>query len=183
MLGSSRSIPHVAAFDFRGHGESGSAEDYSWARTAEDIKAVVEFLAVGPIHAFGHSMGAASLLLSVRSAPSMFASLFLFEPIVFSGATRSDEQNVMAESARRRRVEFESRADALYRFANKPPFDQIQVGGLAAYVEHGFAQDPDGRVRLKCLPAVEASLFEQGRVSRLEDVEGTTTPTVIAVGH
>ncbi len=173
----------MVAFDFRGHGDSGSAEDYSWGRTAEDIIAVAEFLSVGPVHAFGHSMGGASLLLAERSAPSTFASLFLFEPIVFSSATRSDEQNVMADSARRRRVEFDSRADALYRFANKPPFDQIQVSGLAAYVEHGFAQDPHGRVRLKCLPEVEASLFEQGRVSRLEDVEGTTTPTVIAVGR
>jgi pimeloyl-ACP methyl ester carboxylesterase len=173
----------MVAFDFRGHGESGSSEDYSWDRTAEDINAVAEFLSVGPIHAFGHSMGGAALLLAERNAPSTFASLFLFEPIVFSSATRSDEQNVMAQAARRRRVEFESSADALYRFANKPPFDQIQVSSLAGYVEHGFAEDSHGRVRLKCLPEVEASMFEQGRFSRLEDVEGTTAPTVIAVGY
>jgi pimeloyl-ACP methyl ester carboxylesterase len=173
----------MVAFDFRGHGASGSAGDYRWDRTAEDINAVAEFLSVGPIHAFGHSMGGASLLLAERNAPSTFASLFLFEPIVFSGTIRSDEQNVMAESARRRRVEFESRADALYRFANKPPFVQIQVCSLAAYVDHGFAQGPNGGVRLKCLPEVEASLFEQGRFSKLEDVEATMAPTVIAVGR
>lgn len=173
----------VVAFDFRGHGESGSAEDYSWNRTAEDINAVAEFLSVGPIHAFGHSMGGASLLFAERNVPCTFASLFLFEPIVFSGGTRGDEQNGMAEAARRRRVEFESPADALYRFANKPPFDQIQVSSLAIYVQHGFAEDPHGRVRLKCLPEIEASLFEQGRLSRLEDVDGTAVPTVIAVGY
>jgi pimeloyl-ACP methyl ester carboxylesterase len=175
----------VVAFDFRGHGDSVASPDidYRWDRMAEDVAAIVRHIDVGPIHGFGHSMGGAALLLAERDLPSTFRSLFLFEPIIFPDDVSKHGQNVMGDAARRRRVEFESRAEVLYRYASRPPFNQICAGFLAAYVDNGFAEQPDGRVRLKCLPEVEAQTFENGRDVELTDVQHITTPVVVAVGH
>lgn len=175
----------VVAFDFRGHGDSSASPDidYRWDRMAEDVTAVVRHIDAGPIHGFGHSMGGAALLLAERDNPSTFRSLFLFEPIIFPDEFSKQGQKVMGDAARRRRIEFESRAGLLYRYASRPPFNQIQAGCLAAYVDNGFAEQPDGRVRLKCLPEVEAQTFENGRQVELIDVQHVATPVVIAVGH
>lgn len=175
----------VVALDFRGHGDStGATEiDLRWDRMAEDVVAVTERIGSGPIHGFGHSMGGAALLLAERNVPGLFSSLFLFEPIIFPDDFPTEGQNVMGDAARRRRVEFESRAEVLYRYAGRPPFNQVHAGFLAGYVDNGFAQQPDGRVRLKCLPEVEAQVFENGRDVKLSIVEHLTTPVVVAVGH
>ncbi|MEP7112008.1 MAG: alpha/beta hydrolase [Ilumatobacteraceae bacterium] len=175
----------VVAFDFRGHGDShGSPDiDYGWDRMAEDVAAVTDHLGSGPIHGFGHSMGGAALLLAERNAPSMFRSMFLFEPIVFPDSVSKEGQNVMGIAARRRRSEFDSRHEVLYRYASRPPFNRVHAGFLAAYVENGFAEQPSGHVRLKCLPEVEAQIFENGRQIELGAVQDLTTPIVVAVGH
>ena len=175
----------VVALDFRGHGDStGSPEvDLRWDRMAEDVVAVTERIGSGPIHGFGHSMGGAALLLAERNLPELFTSLFLFEPIILPDDFSTDGQNVMGDAARRRRVEFDSRAEVLYRYAGRPPFNQVHAGFLAAYVDNGFADTPDGRVRLKCLPEVEAQVFENGRDVKLSTVEHLTTPVAVAIGH
>jgi pimeloyl-ACP methyl ester carboxylesterase len=175
----------VVALDFRGHGDStgATAIDLRWDRMAEDVIAVTERIGSGPIHGFGHSMGGAALLLAERNVPGLFSSLFLFEPIIFPDDFSTEGQNVMGDAARRRRVEFESRADVLYRYASRPPFNQVHAGFLAGYVDNGFADQPNGTVRLKCLPEVEAQVFENGRDVKLSTVEHLTTPVVVAVGH
>jgi pimeloyl-ACP methyl ester carboxylesterase len=175
----------VVALDFRGHGDStgATAIDLRWDRMAEDVVAVTERIGSGPIHGFGHSMGGAALLLAERNVPGLFSSLFLFEPIIFPDDFSTEGQNVMGDAARRRRVEFESRAEVLYRYASRPPFNQVRAGFLADYVDNGFVEQPDGRVRLKCLPEVEAQVFENGRDVKLSVIEHLTTPVVVAVGH
>ena len=157
----------VVALDFRGHGDSSRSldTDYRWNRMAEDVIAVTEHIDAGPMCGFGHSMGGAALLMAEMRAPSTFRSLFLFEPIIFPDDFAKLGQNVMAEAARRRRAVFESRPEVLYRYAARSPFNRILAGFLAAYVDNGFAEEPDGRVRLKCPPEVEAMVFENGQAS------------------
>jgi pimeloyl-ACP methyl ester carboxylesterase len=175
----------VVAFDFRGHGDSSGTPDldYGWERMAEDVAAVVEHIGGGRIHGFGHSMGGAALLLAERNSPSTFSSMFLFEPIIFSSEFSTEGQNVMAAQARRRRLEFESRTEVLYRYASRPPFNQVHAGFLAGYVDNGFTVQPDGSVRLKCLPEVEARIFSNGGQVELGAVHHITTPIAVAVGH
>ncbi len=175
----------VVALDFRGHGNSNSRPglDLEWDRMAEDVAAVAERIGDEPIHAFGHSMGGSALLLAERNTPSTFRSLYLFEPIIFPDDFSAISQNVMSEAARRRRPEFGSRAEVLSRYASRPPFNQIRAGFLAAYIDNGFADQPNGNVRLKCLPEVEARVFENGRKLKLNAIEHITTRTVVAVGH
>ena len=45
------------------------------------------------------------------------------------------------------------RDEAYENFAGKPPLDVLDAEVLRAYVDHGFADTPDGTVRLKCAPA------------------------------
>ncbi len=175
----------VVAFDFRGHGDSTRSEnvDLGWDRMAEDVVAVVGHIDSERIHGFGHSMGGGALLLAERSAPGMFDSLFLFEPITFPDDVATDGQNMMGDAARRRRPVFASRPDVLARYASRPPFNRVRAGFLAAYVENGFAEQPDGSVRLKCAPEVEATVFENGRAAKLSEVRHVATPTAVAVGQ
>ncbi len=175
----------VVALDFRGHGSSSRSPDtdYRWSRMAEDVTAVTEHIDAGPVYGFGHSMGGAALLLAEKMAPSTFRSLFLFEPIIFPDDFAKLGQNVMAEAARRRRAEFDSRAEVLYRYASRPPFNRVLAGFLASYIDNGFADQPDGGVRLRCLPEVEAEMFENGRGSDLSAVHDLETPIAVAVGQ
>ena len=78
---------------------------------------------------------------------------------------------------------FDSRAEVLYRYASRSPFNQILAGFLASYIDNGFADQPDGGVQLKCLPDVEAVVFEHGQESELVAVQDLETPIVVAVGH
>jgi len=174
----------VVTFDYRGHGRSttpATTDALAWQRIAHDTAAVRARLGDGPVHAFGHSMGGACLLLAERAQPGSFASLFLFEPIVFPEG-HVDGQNTLAEGARRRRAEFPSRADVLARYATKPPYDGILAGCLADYVEHGFADVDDG-VRLRCDPVVESTVFANGSGSTVAGLDAVAVPTVVAAGR
>ena len=51
-------------------------------------------------------------------------------------------------TARRRRANFPSRADALHRYASRPPLNELRADSLFSYVEHGFRDMTDGTVTL-----------------------------------
>jgi pimeloyl-ACP methyl ester carboxylesterase len=170
----------VWALDFRGHGATakppGAALD--WARYADDALAVAQWLArrAGdgtPLVAFGHSMGGATLLMAAERQPGLFASLVLYEPIVFPPPGSADEALVqagsgppLAEVARRRRRSFESFGAALANYAAKPPMSAFDPAALEAYVRGGLRPvdpaHPDGPVELCCSPETEAATFEGG---------------------
>ncbi len=172
----------IVALDVRSHGESDrpASGDLSWDRTAEDVFAVREHMGAH-VHAFGHSMGASSLLLAEANQPGLFDSLFLFEPIVFGPEIPTEGQNVMASGAKRRRATFATRDEALRRFASRPPFSDILAGFVHDYVEYGFRESPDG-VTLRCVPDDESRLFEGGIQVGLDRVRHVSAPTVVAVG-
>ncbi|MCC8250402.1 alpha/beta hydrolase [Saccharothrix sp. NEAU-S10] len=145
----------AAALDLRGHGGAPPlAEDADWGVFAADVLDAARALAAGPLIGVGHSLGATSLLLAEARAPGTFDLLVCFEPIL---ATRHDP--AFAEAAARRRAVFPSRADALARWSARPPLSGLAPEVLADYVESGLAEEPDGRVRLRCAPEVEAQLF------------------------
>ncbi|MEV1119194.1 alpha/beta hydrolase [Actinosynnema sp. NPDC049800] len=145
----------AAALDLRGHGGAPPlAEDAGWGVFADDVLRAARALGAGPLIGVGHSLGATSLLLAEARAPGTFDLLVCFEPIL---ATRHDP--AFAEAAARRRAVFGSRADALARWSARPPLSRLAPEVLADYVDSGLAEEPDGRVRLRCAPEVEAQLF------------------------
>ncbi len=175
---------HVWALDFRGHGASDSPadSDFAWAGISQDLVACIDAIGVDSILAFGHSLGGAATLLAELDRPGLIRAAYLFEPIVFpQGFLLDRKSNPMTEPARRRREVFDSRADALWRYASKPPLSSMRADALAAYVEHGFIDLPNGTVRLACRGENEARTFE-GEKLNLNHIAELEIPLTVAFG-
>jgi pimeloyl-ACP methyl ester carboxylesterase len=175
----------VLAVDLRGHGDSSAPAnlDFEWHTLGGDVIAVIDAFGCGPVHAFGHSMGGAAVLLGESASPGHLRSAFLYEPIVFPTGFRYESgESPLAEPARRRRATFASRAEALWRFAHRPPLDQMRGDALALYVDHGMEEQPDGSVRLKCEPDSESRVYASEEASQIGVVAGCDLPVTIAVG-
>jgi pimeloyl-ACP methyl ester carboxylesterase len=163
---------HCWALDLRGHGDSGFSADetFNWGHFAQDVLAAALYLrgdgddVTSKVTGFGHSLGGAALVLAAQLDPFAFERLVLYEPALMppGHSTASgfiDEQAMMVAGAKRRRATFSSYADALSNYASKAPMSAFGAAALHAYVQHGFAADPDGSVTLKCQPEVEAASF------------------------
>lgn len=180
-----RSRFHVWALDFRAHGRSTvpASGELAWPGMIDDVLTVVDALGDGPVAAIGHSMGGACLMGAELRRPGTVARAFLFEPIIVpSGFDVPGGPNPMAAAARRRRPGFPSRADALYRYASRPPLGTWRADALHAYVEHGFTELPDGTVALACTPEHEARVFEGSGKPLIRDMGAVSTPVVVAYG-
>lgn len=178
----------VFALDARGHGESTPPADgdFDWSGMADDVAAVAAAIgevAPGPLHAVGHSMGGAAVLLADHRRPGTFTSAYLYEPIVPPAPIPSGPlANPMADAARRRREIFPSRRHALQRYASRPPLGILRADSLHAYVEHGFEDLEDGTVRLRCRGEHEARTFESTGAIHVGLVGDVALPTTVAVG-
>ncbi|MEX0766915.1 MAG: alpha/beta hydrolase [Microthrixaceae bacterium] len=162
------------SIDFRGHGLSGiPAVGMNWAGTAEDLLATIDHFGLEQPFGVGHSMGGAALILAEQMRPGTFSGLWVYEPIIFpSGGTdvpshpgevsNFSDKNPLVASALRRRDCFESRAAAEQNFANKFPLSDLCEASLGAYVTYGFEQLPDGSVKLRCRPEIEADTYRMG---------------------
>jgi pimeloyl-ACP methyl ester carboxylesterase len=172
------------AIDFRGHGDSGRPIDgsFSWAGFGDDVLAVMDELGLTGIPAVGHSKGGAALMLAESTRPGTFTGMWCFEPIVTPPMEAPPQgENPLAAGAARRRPVFDSYDAAIANFASKPPLSSLRPDALEAYVRHGFAEQADGTVRLKCAPEDEAAVYlmagKSGAFSRLGDVR---CPVVVA---
>jgi len=149
----------VVALDFRGHGDSAAPatpDGYSWVGMTDDLEAVVDHLDSDTLHGFGHSMGGATLIEAERRRPGTFASAMVFEPILPPDPFA--EETPLVKAARGRLRTFPSRAEALLRYASKPPLGLFRADVLSDYVTHGFA-DIDEGITLKCTPESESATF------------------------
>ncbi|CAN5235224.1 alpha/beta hydrolase [soil metagenome] len=175
----------VWALDFRAHGDSTTPTggDLTWRGMADDVLTVAEALGGGPVLGVGHSMGGACLLGAERRAPGTVRAAYVFEPIIVpTDFGDGPGGNPLADAARRRRPGFPSRLAALGRYAGRPPLGAFRADALAAYVEHGFADAPDGSVVLKCPPDNEAAVFEATGKPQLADMGAIAVPVMVACG-
>jgi pimeloyl-ACP methyl ester carboxylesterase len=157
----------VVAIDFRAHGDSATPDDieeFNWSGMADDLTAAINHLDARTLHGFGHSMGGAALLETERRLPGTFSSALVFEPIVPAGMFSDTGESPLSRAARGRLRSFPTRAEALQRYASRPPLDLFRADVLSDYVQHGFRDGEDG-VTLKCLPESEANTFTMaGRI-------------------
>lgn len=185
------------SLDFRGHGLSGApdpARGFAWEGFADDVAAVVNGLGLDRPAAVGHSKGGAALLLAEAARPGTFRALWCYEPIVFppgsgpkqaEGASEggSDQESALAAGAARRRARFPSRRAAVENYAAKPPLQALDREALTAYVEHGFGDEADGSVVLRCRPTDEAQVYRMGSEHGAWDVlPAVGCPTTVACG-
>lgn len=182
---------HCWSWDFRGHGDSPTPEGhpFDWERFADDVLAVVDGLGLdGPVPAVGHSKGGASLLLAEARRPGTFSALFCYEPIIFPTdpppGPVDAPHNPLVEVTLRRRSTFPSFEEALANFAMKPPLDVLHPDAVEAYVRHGFREEPDGSVALKCRAEDEAQMYRMGSAhpawGRLPEI---ACPVAVACGE
>jgi pimeloyl-ACP methyl ester carboxylesterase len=157
----------VWAIDQRGHGASGKTAPgglSDWSLFVDDLLTVIDELGGGDWYGFGHSMGGTVLLLGEARRAGTFRALCCYEPAMFVpsvfGAGGDETPVPMGDVARKRRAVFRSREDALENYRAKPPFNGFHPDALAAYVEHGLVDQPDGSVALACRREDEASVFE-----------------------
>lgn len=176
---------HVWAVDFRGHGDSTvpADGDFNWEGAGDDVLAAADAIGADRLEVVGHSMGGGAALLAELKRPGLLRWAYLYEPIVLpaeplTGAPPSP----MADNARRRREVFPSKAEALARYASRPPLDVLRAGALADYVEYGFEDLPDGTVRLKCRGESEARTFEAESKVTVDRITGIDVPVVVAIG-
>jgi pimeloyl-ACP methyl ester carboxylesterase len=154
---------HCWAPDLRGHGDSTPPPDppHDWSGFRHDLLAVVEALGLRGGLAVGHSMGGANLMATEALHPGTFGALWVFEPAVAIGRRDDDpKSNDSIAVAAHRRATFASKEAARDRYGSRPPLDCFTAEALWAYVDHGFRELDDGTVELKCLPAVEAGVFD-----------------------
>jgi len=175
----------VWGLDLRGHGASqiDAEATFDWSDFTHDLLAAVDRIG-DPVQAFGHSMGGATTLLAEAARPGSIRAAWLYEPILFPEGIEPNRNSMMAENAARRRNTFGSRAEALARYAARPPLNLMRADALAAYVEYGFVDEPsepDGTVRLACRPVHEAMTFA-GATITASRVSGVTIPVTVAQG-
>lgn len=176
------------SLDFRGHGLSSApdpARGFEWEGFGDDVATVVDGLGLEPPFGVGHSKGGAALLLAEAARPGTFAALWCYEPIVFPPGARppSGDDNALAASASRRRATFPSRRTAVDNYSGKPPLDALHPDALEAYVAHGFGDEADGTISLRCRPTDEAQVYRMGGSHRgWDDLPAVACPTTIACG-
>lgn len=173
--------------DLRGHGDATPPDngDFAWDGFADDVLAVVARLGITGAPAVGHSKGGAALLLAEQRRPGTFRSLYLYEPVLIPPTVleTSRVDNPLAEGALRRRPVFPSRDAAYANFASKPPLSALDAAALRAYVDHGFEDQPDGTVRLKCAPESESEVYRMGsRHGAFEQLHAVSCPVTVARG-
>ncbi len=156
----------VYALDRRGHGDSHKpvADHYHFRDFAEDVCTAIETLGLCNVYGIGHSAGATDLLLAAKLKPGHFSRLFVMEPTVMDPrAARADGLSDFATGAvqkvLRRQPEFESAEAVFQRYRAAPAFADWTASSLRAYIQHGFAADETGPVRLRCTPGLESAML------------------------
>ena len=180
---------HCFSFDHRGHGDTPAPKDWkvAWTGYGADAAAVGKSLAQpGGIIGVGHSMGGATLLLAAAKNPGLFRGLLLYEPIVKPDDLRmpANRPNALADGAERRKSSFKSFEEAMENYSSKMPMAHFTPEALEAYVRGGFRKGDDGRVHLKCDPALEAENFRHPEVPQLwKKMPDIDIPVWVLSGH
>lgn len=152
------------AFDARGHGRSGKpAPPYHWQELGADIAALAEALGIEGAVGVGHSLGGHSVTLAAALRPEAFSALVLLDPVIRPAADYVGSWN-QSHIVRKRRNQWTSAEEMFQRFENRPPFASWDRRVLRDYCDFALQANGDGFV-LACPPEIEASIYENSRVS------------------
>ena len=130
----------VLAPDLRNHGSSPWGEDCGYQALAGDVIALLEKLALGPVHLMGHSMGGKTAMRLVLDRPDLVSRLTIVDiaPRTYSDRVRVEfsAMNALDLTAIKKRKD----ADALL-----TPL--VADWGMRQFILTNLGQDADGRWR------------------------------------
>lgn len=173
--------------DLRAHGWSSGPTngDFGWDRLALDLLVAIDHLGLehGTVLGVGHSVGAALLLLADIQRPGLLHRSYGYEPVMWRpGEAFGPGENPLIAGAAKRKEIFASRAEAMERFAARPPFSTVRADALLSYVTNAFEDLENGTVRLRCRGADEAATYDGERVSTNDRVTGVHALVTIGKG-
>jgi pimeloyl-ACP methyl ester carboxylesterase len=130
----------VLAPDLRNHGSSPWGDDCSYAALAADVVAMLDRLALGPVHLVGHSMGGKAAMRLVMDRPDLVARLTVVDiaPRAYSDRVRVEfaAMNALDLSAVKSRKDAEEKLTA-----------QVPEWGMRQFILTNLGQDTEGRWR------------------------------------
>ncbi len=176
------------SLDNRGHGDSGKPESgYGWTTFGDDVLAVVDELDLPAPVGIGHSSGAAALVFAESKRPGTFSRLVLMDPVTPQpdiGRYMASSENPMSDQARRRRAVWDSTDQMVERLMERSPLSAWREDFIRAYVTYGTEPMDDGRVELKCPPAIEAQIYQMGgRHDGWDRLAAIEVPTLFLTGE
>lgn len=127
----------VLAPDLRNHGSSPWSEDCSYVVLAGDVIALLDRLALGPVHLVGHSMGGKAAMRLVMERPDLVSRL-----TVVDIAPRAYSDRVRVEFAAMNALDLtmvKSRKDAEEKLA-----EQVPEWGMRQFILTNLGQDAEG---------------------------------------
>lgn len=135
---------HVAALDFRGHGDSDFPEELVPGAFRDDLEALLEHLAAPRAALIGHSLGA-HVAIGHAAAGGSPCALVLIDPARGVSATRRRATRLALSL----RPTYASREEALRRFQFLPGPADVSEALRAAVAAHSVREEPDGRFGFK----------------------------------
>lgn len=158
---------HIMAFDQRGHGNSDSPEGvYSFHLLGEDLAAVMEVLSLHDVHIVGHSAGGFAAIIADSLIPGRISRVVLVETRVCAPPPDLQQR---AERTRMKHVVWESRETMYQAYRDRAAFKDWTEDSFRAFIEGGTRILGDGRAQLKCLPEIEATLYESRDSLNVDD--------------
>ena len=154
----------VLALDQRGHGDTDPSDrGYSFELVGQDVAAVIESLDLRDLKAVGHSSGGLSILIGASLLPGRVEKACLVETRVGERPANAPpgELQERANRTRMKRRVWDSREVMYQAYRARPAFKDWDEEAFHAFVEGGARLLADGRVELKCDPAVEAIFYER----------------------
>ncbi len=174
--------------DVVGHGNAPAPADYvfTWRGAAERL--LLQLRDGGPVDGprfgFGHSGGGSALLWCEILAPGTFDALFLYEPPLrlLRPEEFASSGPDLAESVKRRRNRFETRAQFEAYLRQRSPYRDFSDEALAAYVRSGLRHVGQGGYELACAPEFEAGIYGSRDATLLDRLDEVAIPVVVAQG-
>jgi pimeloyl-ACP methyl ester carboxylesterase len=188
---------HIIASDVRGHGGSELPHTKPirhWNIFADDLKTLVELTMSPPIIAIGHSLGAVTTYIAAATYPRLFSCIILLDPPIFPPRLLQliaamkwlglAGKIPLAKTARRRKKTFQSKREALKRFASgRGIFKSWSQEFVEAYLECGLLEKDAETAILKCDPELEAQIFESIPLDVWKYAEKISCPVLAVRGE
>ncbi|MBW2314176.1 MAG: alpha/beta hydrolase [Deltaproteobacteria bacterium] len=140
---------HVVAFDFRGHGDSDSAETIQPGDFENDLVALLDHLEAPEAALVGHSMGGEVVLRVAASGRAAPRGAVLLD-VARGGSARGHR---LLRRALTFRHAYKTREEAVDRFRFVPKAAHVEEALRHAIASQSVHRDPDGRWSFKADPA------------------------------